>query len=499
MPSLTIDYVPGTVSARIIGSDDFSDSVWNRVLQAASQADADARVVGRMVELPWGAALPVILELGGLRRDHGFTMDATPDAGQRLQNFHAERAAVRAARTAEGPPAILSSEQVEDSLRALGFTRRTLRDFQIADIIRLTALRHGANFSVPGAGKTTVTLAVHLLTCNPHTHLLVVAPKNAFAAWDEVIDDCMSADAPDGNAQPFVRLDMDDIGVDRALQDGGRRFIISYDKLIRIQRVMSRYMARNQVHLVLDESHRIKAGDDSARGRALLGVAALPVRRDILSGTPAPNSIADLQPQLDFLWPGVHLGTQVAQASRPRDVLQNLYVRTTKRQLGLTPPTRHFRHVEMGPAQLILYTTLKDVVIEQLRDIRRSRHVDFIAARRSVMRLLQVATNPVVAAVNMLGGGDRREDRGTALLETVIEEGDSNKMVEAVTLARDLARQNRKTVVWTIFRPTIDRLEALAQDMSPVVLHGGVPAGDDRSQDTREGRIRRFHDDPDCW
>lgn len=496
---LTVEYLPATVSARLAVPEAFPAPVWNRVLQAATQADPDARVLARSVELPWGAALPVILEIGGLRRDHAFEMQATQEASERLRVFHAERTAVRAARAAEGPPPALTPDEIHARLRAKGFTRRALTGFQVRDLIRLTALRHGANFSVPGAGKTTVTLALHLLICGPETHVMIVAPKNAFAAWDEVIEDCMFPAAPDGNADPFVRLDMDDRAIEDVLRGGGRRFIISYDKLIRIPRVISRYMARTQVHLVLDESHRIKAGSDSARGRALLGVAALPVRRDVLSGTPAPNSIEDLQPQLDFLWPGVHLGDQVARAARPRDILQNLYVRTTKQELGLTPPRRHFRHVEMAPAQLAFYSVLKSEVIRQLTEIRRSRQVDFIAARRSVMRLLQVATNPVVAAVSMLGGGDRREDKATALLEAVIDEGDSNKMVEAVTLARELARQGRKTVIWTIFRATIARLEIMAQDLSPVVLHGGVPTGDDRSLDTREGRIRRFHDNPDCW
>ena len=52
-------------------------------------------------------------------------------------------------------------------------------------------MRHGANFSVPGAGKTTVALAVHLLGLPPKTAFVVIAPKNAFSAWDEVLEDCL--------------------------------------------------------------------------------------------------------------------------------------------------------------------------------------------------------------------------------------------------------------------------------------------------------------------
>src|SRR5206468_491859 len=147
----------------------------------------------------------------------------------------------------------------------------------------------------------------------------------------------------------------------------------------------------------------IKAGDDSARGRTVAAIAALPVRRDILSGTPAPNALDDLVPQLDFLWPGVGLGQQIVEAARPRDVLGRLYVRTTKHELGLLPPRRQFLHVEMSPAQLAFYGVMKSEAVRQLTNIRRSKAVDFIAARRSVMRLLQASTNPVAAVIGMAG------------------------------------------------------------------------------------------------
>lgn len=35
-------------------------------------------------------------------------------------------------------------------------------------------------------------------------------------------------------------------------------------------------------------------------------------------------------------------------------------------------------------------------------------------------------------------------------------------------------------------------------DLNPVTLYGAVPSGDPTDFDTREGRIKRFHDDDDC-
>lgn len=72
--------------------------------------------------------------------------------------------------------------------------RRQLRPFQLRDLERLRTLKHGANFSVPGAGKTTVTYAVHAQARNAGlvTKLLVVAPSSAFSAWEEDAEEVLN-------------------------------------------------------------------------------------------------------------------------------------------------------------------------------------------------------------------------------------------------------------------------------------------------------------------
>ena len=48
----------------------------------------------------------------------------------------------------------------------------------------------------------------------------------------------------------------------------------------------------------------MKRGRDGEWGTACLDLAFLADRRDILTGTPAPQHPADLRALLDFLWPG---------------------------------------------------------------------------------------------------------------------------------------------------------------------------------------------------
>ena len=65
-------------------------------------------------------------------------------------------------------------------------------------------------------------------------------------------------------------------------------------------------------------------------------------------------------------------------------------------------------------------------------------------------------------------------------------------------LARAFAKEGRKTVIWTIFTDTIYQMERLLAELNPVSLFGLVPSGEPTNPDTREGRIRRFHQDPRC-
>lgn len=68
-----------------------------------------------------------------------------------------------------------------------------LTDFQRRDIAKLLSLRHGANFSVPGAGKTRVGLAVfHALRQSEGIErLLVVGPKSCHDSWLGENDECL--------------------------------------------------------------------------------------------------------------------------------------------------------------------------------------------------------------------------------------------------------------------------------------------------------------------
>jgi SNF2 family DNA or RNA helicase len=495
---IKVTYDPIRLTGRLERRGEASNSIWDRLRVRAIGDQIDASVTDATIDLAWPKVLGILRDFGSRQQQQTLNFRFAPEgeAARLIKRFADEVRSARAAR--DSLTRSIDRETIVRELIQRGLTKRELKPFQLRDLEHLLALPHGANFSVPGAGKTTVTFALHLLTGQPGQHMFVVAPKAAFPAWKSIIEECMDPASLGANIEPFTVLDGRPNEVDQLLRSGASRFLMSYDLMIRQADLITAYLARQPVHLVLDEAHRMKAGPASQRGAFLLNVATLPARRDLLTGTPMPQGPSDLAAQLGFLWPGHGLDLEISRGSPPRTVLGQLYVRTTKQELGLPPARRHFVQVGMSEGQLALYGIVRDESLRQLASAIRGRdaqNIDYVRARRSVMRLLQLSANPVLALRAITG-----ETLGlsSGVVDQVLSEGHSPKMRAVEDHARKLADEGRKVVVWTIFTDTIHELERALADLNPVTLYGAVPAGDEADLGTREGRLARFHRDPEC-
>lgn len=427
--------------------------------------------------LAYGDGLDLLRELAPLQRQWAFRfVFADSESRERVHEF-VER--VKNAREHNQGISDLTADELNALLIASGFTRRQLKDHQLRDLRQLASAPHGANFSVPGAGKTTVTLALHLIAMPANSRMLVVAPKSAFTAWEEVVEDCMDADFT-----PFARLAEDRQEVIRLLRSGHPRLVINYEMAVQVATEVRRYLAAAPSHLVIDESHRIKAGPGSQRGATALALASAAARRDILSGTPMPQGASDIAAQADFLWQGEGLGRAIRNGSSPSHVLAGRFVRTTKRELNLPPrePTI-FVPVPMRDGQLALYGILRERTLAQLTQIARTPQT-LPQARGAVFRLMQASVNPPLAAGAFSGPSD--------VLAAAIAEGLSPKIEMAAFLARQNADEGRKTVIWTIFTDTLKLLRTALVDLDAVAIYGGNRDDPLAGEVTRDEALRRF-------
>ncbi len=193
-----------------------------------------------------------------------------------------------------------SGDNIVNELIKAGF-KRTLKDEQMRDTLLLTKLCHGANFSVPGAGKTTTLLAVHSILRNfgVVNSLFVVAPINAFISWEDEVEEIFKT-----NRKKIVRITKEYITNYQKLKiEEADILLMNYEKFRSDIGVLRKYFVENKIHFVLDESHRIKSGINNLRYRNIIELADVSVRRDIMSGTPMPQVYLDLLPQLDLYGP----------------------------------------------------------------------------------------------------------------------------------------------------------------------------------------------------
>src|SRR5262249_16991443 len=70
---------------------------------------------------------------------------------------------------------------------------------------------------------------------------------------------------------------------------------------------------------------------------------------------------------------------------------------------------------------------------------------------------------------------------------------DSVKLQRACVLARELAAEGNRSVIWTSFTQNVERLAVMLSDLGATYIHGGVPTGSSDDPETRQGRIAAFH------
>lgn len=483
---LRIDYRAAELSAVVWWEDSDRASPWvpllrRLILDATASAKQET---GQVLVLPWWnfvalrRQLQEILTTYELRLNVGFQV--SEQAAELLRRSTRVAAGyVDATRAVE-----LDEADLRGRLADIGFGagRRDLSAEQVRNVRRMAALPAAATFSVPGAGKTTEALAVFFHRARSEERLLVIAPKNAFAAWDEQVADCMPSIDPE-----FVRLRGGRDRIERLLADNPRFMLISYQQLARVGDILAAHLAQRETYVFLDESHRIKSGVGRQTARAVLGLSHLPVGKLIMSGTPMPQSVDDLIPQFSFLYPEIAVDVQnVVDRMRP------VYVRTTKGELGLRPPDIQRVPLEMAPLQTELYRLMKFEVARQARAAMNARSKQALRSLgRSVSRLLQFVSNPSLL-------GSDLNFANPNMLAAVLDEGEGPKLRYVLRKTRLLAAEGKKVLIWSSFVRNVEYLSDRLADLGAVYIHGGVDAGDEDDDETREGKIKVFHDDPNC-
>ncbi len=366
-----------------------------------------------------------------------------------------------------------------------------LTPFQKLNVTSLVAMPNGANFSVPGAGKTLTTLSVweHFRVSGDISRLLVVCPRSAFEAWEN--DSKMLSNAPI-------------IGqfTDAPIDSGIELLYVNYEQLenrARLKR-LTRWVEQAPTMLVFDEAHRVKGGGASIRWRACREIAAHAKRVDLLTGTPMPQSQEDLRNLLTLSWQGIP--REFFSDSRLAGLKRGgVFVRTTKEELQLPPMNIKQVKLPMSLVQTDVYAALKRSFIGQFQ-LSDSDSNFFSRRGKAVMAMIAAATNPGLLM------GAVREDAylglswpprvlvGSERLMTVLESYVSHEIPEKYQwVSRYVAKaasEGRKVLIWSTFIANLLALKRLLEPYEPALIYGAT------GQDERKTELAKFRNSKSC-
>lgn len=394
---------------------------------------------------------------------------------------------------------------------------RSLKGHQLKAALHLLSVENGANFSVPGSGKTTVVLAVfeRLRQLGQVDSLFVVGPPACFGPWRSEYHAVLGVSPTyeilaggDVEARRFKYLVNQESAADL--------YLTTFQTLQRDWELVRVLFQRQGVkfYLVIDEAHYVKQ-PGGAWATAVLNVAKFAARRAVLTGTPFPLGFSDAFNLFDILWPESnpipdqdrHRIEYLAQKDQYQEAqiclskaIGPLFYRVRKSDLGLAPQNFHPpMKIRMRKYEKRIY----DFILDRITDMSSKdymRDVDLLVRLRKgrIIRLRQCVSYPVLLGTAVT---DYNEDLldGSISLSDIIKHYDEletpAKVTRLLCLVQDHLQRGHKIVVWSNFVRTLEMLQDKLQSLTGVrLIYGATPTESSGVTEvlTRDEIIRQF-------
>ncbi|MCE2440557.1 MAG: DEAD/DEAH box helicase, partial [Candidatus Latescibacteria bacterium] len=396
---------------------------------------------------------------------------------------------------------------------------RRLKEHQIKAALHLLSVSNGANFSVPGSGKTTVVLTVfESLRQQWHVDALyVVGPPACFGPWRCEYQDVL------GVTPSYQILAGGDVEVRRT------KYLVNQESVADLYLTTFQTLQRDweqvrelfqhqgvKFYFVVDEAHYVKQ-PGGAWATAVLNVADFAVRRAVLTGTPFPLGFSDAFNLFDILWPEAkpisdqdrHRIEFLANKKQYQDAqsclnktIGPLFYRVRKSDLGLAPQIFHPPiTIPMNKFERKIYDAILDR-IEYLSATDYMRDIDLLVTLRKgrMMRMRQCLSYPALLSVAVTDYNEELLDDSTSLGD-IIKHYDKletpAKVTRLVHLVHDHLQRGKKVVIWSNFVRTLEMLRDMLIPITGVrLIYGATPTERTAISDvlTRDEIIREFVD-----
>lgn len=411
---------------------------------------------------------------------------------------------------------------------------RILYDKQLLAAFHLAFSYNACNFSVPGAGKTSVVYGAfsylsNLSKDNPKyiNKLLIIGPLSSFGPWEDEYKECFGKKAKSKRLSGGVSKDERDrhlLSIE-PIEFTPELTLMSYQSVSFNIDSIRYFLQRkgNNVMVVLDEAHKIKNVEGGIWAESVLRLAKHCKSRIVLTGTPIPNGYEDIYNLYEFIWPDKDIINfnvyQLQDMSKNRfdpridQLIENIspfFIRIKKKDLGLPPIENHNPTIiQMGDVQREIYNFIENRYVEYFESNENVLSASVELTKARFIRLMQAATNPNLLRQPLetyfkeQGIGDDLFIDDSGIIRKILRYKELERVPKKFEIVKNLISKliskNEKVIVWGTFILNIKELHKYlaVYGIESEILIGEVPVErEDIPEDviTREKIIRKFHE-----
>jgi hypothetical protein len=473
-----------------------------------------------------------ITKIQDLLEKFGFSSNKSESAASYLQDFLNEENNFKnfsqeASEIRNNNLSKLHKQKLSDFTATINkeFPTRRLYPLQLLSSFHLAFSQNSCNFSVPGAGKTSIVYAAYayLKSLNKNNpkyveKLMIIGPLSSFGPWENEYRECF-------NREPSsIRLSG---GLPKKeklnhlyASNPAEISLISYNSVPNIEKDIIIFLKKFRTMVVLDEAHKIKNTSGGVNAEAILRIAKFCSSRVVLTGTPAPNGYEDIYNLFRFIWPNKNIiqfhlfqlkeMSEIPGDSRVKILTKNIssfFMRIRKSDLKIPEATNlEPIYISMGKIQREIYGYIEKNYMDFFQSAQQSQNLRTKLSQARLIRLMQASTNPALLKKPITDFFDEE-----IIDENFIDDAEilnkilkyeqfeiPPKFVKAKEIITQLISKGEKVIVWAIFiQNIIDFQKYLSgEGIESETLYGATPIEQedlDPTIKTREQIISEFH------
>jgi SNF2 family DNA or RNA helicase len=406
--------------------------------------------------------------------------------------------------------------------------QRTLYPLQLLSAFHMAFAQNACNFSVPGAGKTSIVYGAYaylnsLPLDDPRyvDKLLVIGPISSFAPWEKEYTECF------GRVVNSFRISgNNDVSKDRKLEHlyssrPAELTLIFHGGVDSYQSDLIDFLKRNRTMVVVDEAHRIK-NPEGVWGQSVIEISKNAVSRVVLTGTPVPNGYQDIYNLFKFIYPfkfkeilQFHFQnledmtkTSSPNSTRVKQLKENIspfFIRIKKDDLKLRPAIEKTIPITMNIWQREIYDFIEAKYVPSFQKNGSATAKD-VLNRAKLIRLRQASTNPSLL-IKPLQDALEESDPDFRITQDIDEYIDDSEFIEKIRnytkleipekfkqifqlINSEVLPKGEKVIIWTIF---VQNAEELQQYLGKNKIVSRLLIGK-TDQEQREITIDKFND-----